>query len=282
VADIGLDTSGARAHLVEAHDVSAWLPERPSETHKWKSAVMVIGGSPGLAGAPWLTARAALRAGAGNVRIAVPGATGWETPPSEVYARLLPGAGWADQALEEAERCRAVVVGPGLGVGDDAATGVGAFLARSPQAVVVDADALTSLGSAAPAILQARPGPTVLTPHEGEFERLAGHLPGADRIGDVRRLAAATGSVVLLKGPTTVVAAPDGRVILASAGSPSLATAGSGDVLAGLIAAFVARGTDPFLAAAAGAHAHGRAAALAGPGLIAGDLIELIPRWLAA
>jgi NAD(P)H-hydrate epimerase len=213
--------------------------------------------------------------------MAVPGATGWESPPSEVYARLLPASGWAEQALVDSKRCRAVVLGPGLGTGEDAATGVRAFLARAPQPVVVDADALTSLWSAAPAILKGRPGPTVLTPHEGEFERLAGRAPGPDRIGDVRGLAVATGSIVLLKGPTTVVAAPDGRVLLAAAGSPALGTAGTGDVLAGVIAAFVARGTDPFLAAAVAAHAHGAAARAGDPGLVAGDLVELVPRWLA-
>jgi NAD(P)H-hydrate epimerase len=104
-----------------------------------------------------------------------------------------------------------------------------------------------------------------------------------DRIGDVRALAARTGAVVLLKGPTTVVAAPDGRVLLAAAGSPRLATAGSGDVLSGIIGAFLARGVDPLLAAALGAHVHGRAASLGRPeGLLAGDLPELVADVLSA
>lgn len=282
VADIGLDAGTARIQVIEDEDARRAMPARRRDDHKWKSGVIVIGGSPGLVGAAWLSARAALRAGAGNVRIAVPGASGWETPPSEVYARLLPESGWAQQALEDAKRCRAVVVGPGLGTGDERAAELKRFLASATQAVVVDADALTNLGGAAPAVLRERPGPTVLTPHEGEFERLAGHPPGPYRIGDVRALADATGSIVLLKGPTTIVAAPDGRVLIASAGSPALGTAGTGDVLAGVLGAFLARGTDPFLAAAAAAHAHGAAARLGNPGLVAGDLVELVPRWLAA
>ncbi|MBV9665638.1 MAG: NAD(P)H-hydrate dehydratase, partial [Actinobacteria bacterium] len=147
--------------------------------------------------------------------------------------------------------------------------------------VIADADALTLLGRDVAEVLSARPGPTVLTPHDGEFERLAGGRPGTDRITSVRQLAKETGAVVLLKGPTTVVCRPEGRTLLATAGSAALATAGTGDVLAGTIAAFVARGAHPFLAAAAAAHAHGAAARRHPVGLVAGDLTRLIPEWLA-
>jgi NAD(P)H-hydrate epimerase len=213
--------------------------------------------------------------------MAVPGATGWETPPSEVYSRLLPAEGWADQAVEDAERCRAVVIGPGLGLSDATRSDLCSFLARAEQAVVLDADALTLLGTDAAGVLGSRPGPTVLTPHDKEFERLHGSAPGDDRIASVRELAAKTGAVVLLKGPTTIVAAPDGAVMLAAAGSPKLATAGTGDVLSGTVAAFLARGAEVPIGAAAAAHAHGAAARSAPPGVVAGDLIRLIPRWLA-
>jgi NAD(P)H-hydrate epimerase len=122
----------------------------------------------------------------------------------------------------------------------------------------------------------------VLTPHDGEFARLAGAPPGVDRIGAARSLAERCGAVVLLKGPTTIVADPAGPVLLATAGSPRLATAGTGDVLSGAIGAFVARGVEPHRAAALAAHAHGRAAALGPPeGLVAGDLAELLGRWLS-
>jgi NAD(P)H-hydrate epimerase len=281
VADIGLDVSRASIHLVDDGDARAALPARRRQDHKWRSAVLVVGGSPGLVGAPWLAANAALRVGAGNVRLAVPGATGWEAPPSEVYSRLLPEKDWADQAVDDGRKCRAVVLGPGLGTDESTAADVRRFLARTEQAVVVDADALTLIGRDAVEVFGARAEPTVLTPHDREFERLAGDPPGPDRIGAARRLAAATGAVVLLKGPTTVVAGPDGRVRLVAAGSPALATAGTGDVLAGTIAAFLARGADVLDGTAAAAHAHGAAARGAPPGFVAGDLFELIPHWLA-
>ena len=153
--------------------------------------------------------------------------------------------------------------------------------------LVIDADALTALGDAGKArrLLEGRSAPAVLTPHDGEFARLAGGPPGGDRLDAARRMAAATGSVVLLKGPLTAVAAPVASgpdVLLAGAGGPSLATAGSGDVLSGIIGAMLARGLPPHEAAAVGAHLHGRAAAL-GPaeGLVAGDLPGLLARLLS-
>ncbi|MEY2566887.1 MAG: ADP-dependent NAD(P)H-hydrate dehydratase / NAD(P)H-hydrate epimerase [Actinomycetota bacterium] len=281
VVDIGLDTSRARAWLLEDADARAAMPPRRRDDHKWKSGVLVLGGGPGLVGAPWLAATAALHVGAGNVRLAVPGATGWEVPPSEVYSRLLPAEGWADQAVADAAKCGAVVVGPGLGTGEATGAELRRFLAQCPQTVIADADALTLLHRDAASVLSGRPGPTVLTPHDAEFARLSGAMPGAHRIDDVRVLAAETGAVVLLKGPTTIVAAPDGRAHLAAAGGPVLATAGTGDVLAGTIAAFIARGAEPLAGAAAAAHAHGAAARGGPPGLVAGDLVRLIPRWLA-
>jgi len=156
--------------------------------------------------------------------------------------------------------------------------------------LVIDADALTALGDAASAraLLDTRSAPSILTPHDGEYARIAGSPPGADRLDAARRLAASTGAVVLLKGPLTAVAAPGGAatfpdVLLAAAGGPALATAGSGDVLSGVIAAFCARGLDVFEAAALGAHAHGRAASL-GPsqGLVSGDLPRLLTELLSS
>ncbi|HZQ88262.1 MAG TPA: NAD(P)H-hydrate dehydratase [Acidimicrobiales bacterium] len=281
VADIGLAVAHASTHVLEDDDARAAMPPRRRSDHKWASGVLVVGGSPGLVGAPWLSATAALRVGAGNVRIAVPGASGWELPPSEVYSRLLPADGWADTAVEDARRCKAVVVGPGLGLEERTGAELRHLLAGVEAPVVVDADALTLLGRDAAEVLARRPGPTVLTPHDGEFERLAGSRPGVDRIASARRLANETGAVVLLKGPTTVVAHPQDHTLLAAAGSPALATAGTGDVLAGAIAAFVARGAHPFLGAAAAAHAHGAAARRRPQALVAGDLVQLIPEWLA-
>ena len=123
----------------------------------------------------------------------------------------------------------------------------------------------------------------VLTPHDGEYAHLLGEPPGPDRVAAARRLAAAAGAVVLLKGPTTAVADPAGRVLLARAGTTALATAGTGDVLSGVIAAFLARGVPALEAAALGAHVHGRAGVLGHRGgLVAGDLPELVARVLDA
>jgi NAD(P)H-hydrate epimerase len=144
--------------------------------------------------------------------------------------------------------------------------------------VVVDGDGLTALGESVADVTGGRSGPAVLTPHEGEFARLAGKPVGADRLAVVRSLAAATGAIVLLKGPTTVVAAPDGAVLVTTTGDARLATAGTGDVLTGVIAALLAGGLDPLRAAAAGAFLHGRAGAVGWRhGLVASDLLDQLP-----
>lgn len=277
VVDIGLDAGAATVHLVDDGD-AALLPARPRHAHKWQSAVFVAGGSPGLCGAPLLAARAALRAGAGTVLLGVPGARLDHLPATEVVAVELPAAGWAGPALEAAGRCRALVVGPGLGRGGAVAAEVGRFLLGAPAPVVVDADALDAVDGPVPGAAV-----RVLTPHAGEYRRLCGRPPGPDLVADARALARRTGAVAVLKGATTVVADPAGRVLLAASGGPRLATAGTGDVLAGVVAAFLAMGVDPPVAAALGAHAHGAAAAL-GPerGLVAGDVVDLLPRWLSA
>jgi NAD(P)H-hydrate epimerase len=144
--------------------------------------------------------------------------------------------------------------------------------------LVVDGDALPALGVDVTRILADRPAPTVLTPHDGEFAALTGAPPGEDRVAAARSLARDSGAVVLLKGPTTVVAAPDGRVLLVRAGDQRLATAGTGDVLTGLVAAHLALGAAPLEAAAAAAQVHGDAALLgARRGLVASDLVDLVP-----
>ena len=284
VVDIGLDVGGARAHLVEDADVAGRLRPRPREAHKWQTAVYVAAGSPGMRGAAQLCSRAAMRAGAGMVRLGVPGAGPSDLPASEVVARVLPAAGWAEEVLSELERFRALVVGPGLGRSDEARAAVRRLVAEAPVPVVVDADGLTLLGSAGEvkALAGGRTAPLVLTPHDGEFGRLAGQAPGADRLGAARALAQAAAAVVLLKGSTTVVAPPGGQALLCASGSARLATAGTGDVLSGVIAAFLAQGLEARVAAALAAHAHGAAAGL-GPerGLVAGDLLDLLPRWLS-
>jgi len=281
VVDIGLDAAAA-AHmwLVEDDDVRALLPERPRDAHKWQTAVFVAAGSAGMMGAPLLVARAAMRSGSGYARVGVPGSEARDWPAgNEAVAVSLPETGWADAVLPELERCKALVIGPGLGRSEEVAKNVQRLVAESPVPVVVDADGLNALGPR-PAIN--RPDDVVLTPHEKEFERLAGQPVGKVRIESVRTLAATVGATVLLKGSTTIVSDPHGDVRLTATGGPALATAGTGDVLSGVIGAFVASGLNVWNAAALAAHVHGRAAGL-GPstGLVAGDLPELISEWLS-
>ena len=281
VADIGL-TARSGVALVEARDVAGWLPRRELEDHKWRSAVLVVAGSPGMTGAAHLVARAAQRAGAGMVRVGSPGVADDPRRPIEAVGLDLPAETWDRALLELVDRFGSLVVGPGLGRDDARQDAVRAVLAAADLPTVVDADGLVALAGALDPSARRRPAATVLTPHDGEYEHLLGASPGADRIAAARRLAATTGSVALLKGSTTVVAHPDGRVRISTTGGPRLATAGTGDVLSGIIGALLARGIGALEAAAAGAWLHGRAAGL-GPtdGLIAGDLPDLLPRALA-
>ena len=275
VADIGLDVSDVSAHRVESDDVRAWVPRRPADAHKWRSAVWVIAGSPGMTGAAHLAARAALRSGAGYVRLSTPGGSGHDGAPTEAVQVALTPPGWG-ASLDE-DKIAAAVIGPGLG--RDQGSEVDAALARLGCPVVLDGDGLTTASMAA---IRSRPGPTILTPHDGEFRTLTGAVPSHDRFAAARELAASTSAVVLLKGPVTVVADPAGRVLVATSGDQRLATAGSGDVLAGIIGALLARGTPAPKAAAAAAHVHGLAA-LGGPrvGLVAGDLPDLVAPTLS-
>ena len=276
VVDIGLPVGEHRIDLVEDTDVVGWLPGRGRAGNKWSAAVLVVAGSPGMTGAAALCARAAYRAGAGMVRLGVPGGDLGDLPSTEAVGVALAAGTWAAAALEVAVRCRAVVVGPGLGRREGTGDDVRRLVAGSPVPVVIDADGLSVLGRV-DEHPPAAGAPVVLTPHDGEYERLLGTAPGPDRVGAARRLAEASGTVVLLKGPTTAVADPSGRVLLATAGTSALASAGTGDVLSGVIAAFLARGVPPLEAAALGAHVHGRAGALGHrAGLVAGDLPDLV------
>ncbi|HSL58603.1 MAG TPA: NAD(P)H-hydrate dehydratase [Acidimicrobiales bacterium] len=278
VADIGLDTSSARAHLVTDDDVAGWLPERPVDAHKWRSAVWVVAGSPGMTGAAHLAARAAQRGGAGYVRLSSPGVVDDPRRPTEAVGVALPADDWAREVLDGLDRFRALVVGPGLGRDPGTAAQVRRLVAAAPVPVLVDGDGLTALGDDPAAVLAERTAPTVLTPHDGEHAGLTGAAPGPDRLAAARALAAATGAVVLLKGPTTVVAGPDGAVLVTATGDARLATAGTGDVLSGLGGALLASGLDPLRAAAVAAHLHGRAGAVGSArGLVAGDLVDHLP-----
>jgi NAD(P)H-hydrate epimerase len=181
---------------------------------------------------------------------------------------------------------RALAIGPGLGRAETTVAEARRVIAEAPIPTVVDADGLYALGGVdeAAAVLGARSAPALLTPHDGEFARLSGAAPpaGPERIDAVRALAARVGATVLLKGPVTIVASPDGDVLVSRLGTPALATAGTGDVLTGVVAAFLAAGLTPLEAGGLGATAHA-AAALAGHrvGLVAGDLPDLVAAFLS-
>ena len=276
VADIGLDVGATRTSLVQSADVARWLPERARDTHKWKAALWVIAGSPGMAGAAHLATRGAQRAGAGYVRLSSPGIGDDPFRPTESVGWELPSAGWAEQVIDGLDRFGALAIGPGLGTEDATMRAVKALVAGSTVPMVVDSDGLTALGEA----FDMPPGrATVLTPHDGEFARLGGDADAPDRIAAVRAVASSTGATVLRKGSTTIVSSPDGTVLMTNTGDSRLATAGTGDVLTGIVGALLAQGMDPLRAAASAAFLHGRAGTLGwSRGLVAGDLPDLLPR----
>jgi len=293
VADIGIAVETTGIALVEDADLGAFIARRAPSSHKWASAVAVVAGSPGMEGAAALSARGASHAGAGMVRLGVPGAEepdGTMEPgpwPLEAVRLALGPDEWAKDVLAVLDRCRALVIGPGLGRAEWTRAQVRRLVASSPVPVVADADALFALGDAPSAreVVTSGDRPVILTPHDGEYRTMAGSAPGPDRVAAARALAERTGAVVLLKGSLTAVASPDGPapgVLLAGAGTPRLATAGTGDVLSGVIGALLARGAPAPVAAALAAHAHGRAASL-GPaeGLVAPDLPDLVATWLS-
>lgn len=238
----------------------------------------VVSGRATQTGAARLAARGGLRIGAGLVRILCPPDAAAVIAPAIEAVMLSPFA--SPEALEElAEGMDAVVIGPAAGVGESTALNVNA-LAETGAVMVLDADALTSFEGRPEALFALLDRDDVLTPHEGEFKRL---FPGLLERG--RALAAAeaarrSGAVVVLKGPETVIAAPGGRVVVNDNGTPWLATAGSGDVLAGMIGGLAAQRMESFDAACAAVWLHADAGADFGPGLIAEDLPDLLPAAL--
>jgi NAD(P)H-hydrate epimerase len=289
IAPIGLRPREHEHALVPASALLE-VPRKQTQSTKYTAgSVLVVGGSRGLTGAPMLTSLAAFRADAGYVALAAPESTLpiLETTllevvkrplPEDSSGRLLPRA--SDAVLSAAEKADAVAIGPGLGRSDGTVELVRILLEQLDLPVVLDADALWELEPFA------RAAPTVLTPHSGELARLLGvesREIDAHRLDAARRAASRFGAIVLLKGADTIVASPREGVLVATYGTPALATAGSGDVLTGIVAAFLAKGMDARLAAGTAAVAHGVAAELIDPqpGAIASDLLPALQRALA-
>jgi hydroxyethylthiazole kinase-like uncharacterized protein yjeF len=254
--------------VLEAADVRAALPHPgPADDKYTRGVVGVVAGSSQYAGAGVLATGAAVHGGAGLVRYV-------GLAPDPIRARF-PEVVVHPDARPHDVRVQAWVVGPGLGT-DDVAMALLADVLRTDVPVLVDADAIT-LVARSPGLVRGRGAPTVLTPHEREFTRIAGE-PAADRLASVRRAAHDLGTTVLLKGNATLVAGPDGTGYVNPTGTPWLSTAGSGDVLSGLIGALLASGLEAGFAAAAGAYLHGVAgqrAAADGPPSATDVLAEL-------
>jgi hydroxyethylthiazole kinase-like uncharacterized protein yjeF len=281
VADIGIPASTLREIAPRTfHNVPAlWrrvLPALRPAGHKYdRGHLLVLSGPAGRGGAARLAATAGLRAGAGLVTLAAP-AGALAEHAAQLTAVMLREANDPRQveALLADRRINAVVLGPGLGVGAATVDLVHAVL-ESRAAVVLDADAITSFVGAADRLaaeVLRREAPTVVTPHGGEFARIVPDLVGPSKLENARAAARRSGAIVVLKGADTVVAAPDERASIADNAPPSLATAGSGDVLAGIVGAMLAQGMPAFEAAAAAVWLHGEAGQEAGIGLTAEDL----------
>jgi NAD(P)H-hydrate epimerase len=296
VVDIGIPRGAPAAAAVGLirPEVLDEVPRRGAESTKFASGhVLVVGGSRGLTGAPTMASQAAMRAGAGYVTACVPASLEviFEVRLQEVMTRGLPDeegsltpAG-ADVVLEAAQRGGALALGPGLGRRDGAFELARDVARRAPVALVLDADGLNAHAGRLQDLRERR-APTVLTPHAGELARLLevdGEAVSRGRLAHVREAATRAQAVVVLKGDDTLVADPDGRVAVSPGGSPALATAGTGDVLTGVVAALLALALDPFVAASAAVWLHSRAGREAArtqgaaEGVIASDVIAALP-----
>ena len=283
VADIGIPSGVFDSLGIDTWEnaPALWLAQLPragSAGNKYtRGHALLCGGYP-MTGAARMAARAAARVGAGLTTIAVPEIAFpvYAAALTSIMVQPLSQPGDLARLLSDS-RYTAFLIGPGAGV-NDATRGMALEILGTARPVLLDADAITVFASKAADLQKAIRGPCVMTPHEGEFARLF-ECKG-DKLGRARAAARQSGAVIVLKGADTVIAAPDGRAIVNTNAPASLATAGSGDVLGGLILGLLAQGMDAFLAAAAGVWIHGSAAVNFGPGLLAEDLPDLVPAVL--
>jgi len=289
VADIG--TPGSVFELVRPdtfeNGPALWahaLPVLQPDGNKYSRGHALVWGGWPTTGAARMAARAAARMGAGLTTVAVPEAAlpVYAAALTSVMVSAVAGPEDLDRLLADS-RYSGLLIGPGAGVGAATRARVLAML-KTGRATVLDADALSTFKDDPQTLFGAIPGACVLTPHEGEFARLfAGVVDmGLDKLARARAAARASHAIVVLKGSDTVIAAPDGRAIVNGNAPPTLATAGAGDVLAGIVLGLLAQGMEPFLAAAAAVWLHGAAANRFGPGLLAEDLADLLPGLLRA
>lgn len=288
VTDIGIDPDALDTLAVRTaeNDPALWLDVFPwpgQTDHKYsRGHSVILSGGVSTTGAARLAARGALRIGAGLVTVASP-KEALIVNASQLTAVMV--RSFSDLASLEAivsdDRLNSFVIGPGNGVGNRTKSHT-TMLLGTKRAVVVDADALSSFENCQEELFEKTHKNCVLTPHDGEFARIFPELENGPKIDRVRDAAAMAGCTVLLKGPDTVIASPEGAVVVNTNALATLATAGSGDVLAGFIAGLMAQGMPAFEAAAAGAWIHGEAACHFGPGLISEDLPELVPEVLEA
>ncbi len=284
VADIGItaDTVAAVGPNTTENQPGCWLDAYPWPQitgHKYsRGHAVVVGGGVATSGAARMAARAALRVGAGLVTVACPGNAlpVYAAQQTAVMNRAVDSAEQLAEMLDD-PRKNAALIGPGCGL-DDHCRAMTLQLLAAERPCVLDADSLTVFKSKPNQLFKAIISPCILTPHDDEFARIFD--PSGGRLERTRRAAAQAGAVVLLKGGDTVIAAPDGRASINTNAPAELATAGAGDVLAGLVVGLLAQGMPAFEAACAAAWLHGETASLVGPGLIAEDLTESLPRVL--
>ena len=283
VADIGIPPPVLESLSINTweNDPALWLEKLPrpqASVNKYtRGHALLYGGYP-LTGAARMAARAAARSGAGLTTIAVPEVAFaiYAAALTSIMVQPLAQADDLTRLLSD-RRYTAFSIGPGAGVNATTRAGTLAMLGTGSP-VVLDADAISAFAPGADALFQAIRGACVMTPHDGEFLRIFD--AAGDKLTRTRRAARRCGAVIVLKGADTVIAAPDGRAIINANAPPTLATAGSGDVLGGIILGLLAQGMDAFAAAAAGVWMHGAAAAGFGPGLLAEDLPDLLPAVL--
>ena len=280
VADIGTPPSvlNTIAPNTFENDPALWLGRLPwpaDSGNKYTRGHALISGGYPMTGAARMAARAAARAGAGLTTIVVPeiALPIYAAALTSVMVHPLAAPGDFDRLLGD-RRFSALLIGPGAGAGEETRARARAMLGTG-RPTLLDADAITAFADDPPSLDRAILGPCVLTPHEGEFHRLFD--PRGDKLTRARAAARRSGAFIVLKGSDTVIAAPDGRAIINANAPPTLATAGAGDVLSGIVLGLLAQGMAPFLAAAAAVWMHGAAAVAFGHGLMAEDLPDLLP-----